>query len=61
VRIVICDENGEALSGYDSGKHFGNSLGRAIAFEKPLGALAGKTVRIKFEMKDADLYSFRFH
>ena len=61
VRIVICDENGEALSGYDSGKHFGNSLERKIGFPKPLSELSGKTVRIKFEIKDADLYSFRFY
>ena len=61
VRIVICDENGEALSGYDSGKHFGNSLGRRIEFKKSLSALASRIVRLKFEIKDADLYSFKFN
>ncbi len=60
VRIVICDENGAPIEGYDSGKHFGNSLEREIGFKAPLSALAGKTVRLRIEMKDADLYSFKF-
>jgi hypothetical protein len=61
VRITVCDENGNALEGYDSGKLFGNSLSRPVDFEKPLEALAGKPIRIKFELKDADLYSFKFN
>ena len=61
VRIYICDEEGNEIEGYDSKKHFGNSLGRTIKFEKPLSCLAGKTVRLKFEIKDADLYSFKFN
>ena len=61
VRIYICDEDGNPIEGYDSKKHFGDSLGRNIKFEKPLSALAGKTVRLKFEIKDADLYAFKFN
>ena len=61
VRIVICDENGNELEGYDSGRLFGNSLSRPVDFEGSLEDLSGKPVRIKFELKDADLYSFKFN
>ena len=60
VRITLCDADGNELEGYDSGKLFGNSLSRPVDFEKPLADLAGKPVRIKFELKDADIYSFKF-
>ena len=57
VRIIICDKMGEALSGYDSGVLFGNSVKRQVDFEKPLSALRGKEVKLKFIMKDAEIYS----
>ena len=40
---AICDENGNALEGYDSGNLFGNSLSRPVDFEKPLEALSKGT------------------
>lgn len=61
VRIRLLDEVGEAIPGYDSGAHFGDDVEREVAFEKPLAALAGKPVRMEITMKDADLYSFKFH
>ena len=60
VRVVMCDENGKALEGFDSGRLFGDSVRRPVDFAGDLRTLAGKPVRILFEMKDADLYSFRF-
>ena len=60
VRILICDEGGNAMDGYDSGILFGDSAARPVDFEKPLDLLNGRTVRIRFELEDADLYSFRF-
>ena len=61
VRIRLLDEAGEAIPGYDSGVHFGDSVEREVTFEKPLAALAGTAVRMEFTMRDADLYSFKFH
>ena len=61
VRIEMLDENGKAIEGYDSGRVFGNSIDRAVDFEKPLSDLRGKTVRMKISMRDADLYSFAFN
>ena len=60
VIVSVCDENGDALEGYRSYTMFGDSVDRPVEFEKPLSALKGKTVRLKFEMKDAHLYSFAF-
>lgn len=61
VRVEICDLNGNAIEGFDSGKIFGDSLSRPVEFEKPLRDLNGKEVKIKFTLKDADLYSFKFN
>ena len=58
IKIYICDENGDALEGYESYTIFGDSTDRPVTFEKQISALAGKTVRLKFKMKDAEIYSF---
>jgi hypothetical protein len=60
VIVSVCDENGDALEGYRSYTMFGDTVDRPVEFEKPLSTLQGKTVRLKFEMKDAHLYSFAF-
>jgi len=60
IRIVICDETGEPIEGYDSDLMWGDMVTRNVDFEKPLSELSGKTVRLKIELKDADLYSFKF-
>ena len=59
-RIEILDGEGKPIEGYDSGRLFGNSLSRPVDFDAPLSALAGKTVRLRITLADADLYSFRF-
>jgi len=60
VRVRILDESGNPIDGYDSGNHFGDSLDRPVAFEKPMADLNGKPVRLEFTLQDADLYSFQF-
>jgi hypothetical protein len=60
LHIVFCDENGNAIDGYDSGRLFGNTIERPVDFEKNLSDLNGKTVRMKISMKDAQFYSFNF-
>ncbi len=58
IRVYVCDENGNELEGYESYTVFGDSVDRPVEFAKPLAEIAGKTVRLKFKMKDADIYSF---
>jgi hypothetical protein len=65
LRIGITDEDGNPLNGFEL-DHFNTEIGDHI--EKTvswmggndLGCLAGKPVRLVFELKDADLYSIRF-
>ena len=59
VRITLCDENGSEIPGFDSGRLFGDSLDRHVDFDGDLRTLAGRPVRLKIEMSDAELYSFR--
>jgi len=58
--IDICDESGNEIDGYSSGRLFGNSLDRPVEFEKSLKALNGKNLRLRIKMKDCDFYSFIF-
>jgi len=65
IRVEIQDANGKARSGFaleDSEDHFGDSIERSVVWKNgsDLSALAGKTVRLRFALKDADLYSIKF-
>ncbi len=60
INVTVCDTEGNALEGYTSYTMFGNTTDRPVEFEKPLSELSGKTVRLKFKMQDAHLYSFVF-
>lgn len=58
IKVYVCDEDGADLEGYESYIVFGDSVERPVEFAKPLAELEGKTVRLKFKMKDAYVYSF---
>ena len=58
VTVSVCELNGEAIEGYTSYVMFGDSVKRIVEFEKNLSELKGKSVRLKFFMSDAHLYSF---
>jgi hypothetical protein len=65
IRVEIQDADGKALPGYtldDCPPVFGDALDRVVAWKggTDLTALVGKPVRLRFEMKDADLYAYRF-
>ncbi|WP_165233481.1 hypothetical protein [Aquisphaera insulae] len=66
VRVEVQDRDGKPLSGFalaDCEPVYGDALELAVGWKgnPDLGSLAGKTVRLRFEIKDADLYSYRFH
>ena len=46
----------------DATELFGDEINRTYAWKSgtDVSTLAGKTIRLRFVMKDADLYSFRF-
>ncbi len=65
LQIEVQDEHGAALPGYavaDCKEIVGDEIMRVVQWKAgpDVAALAGRTVRLKFFLKDADLYSFRF-
>ena len=65
VRVEIQDENGKAMPGFalaDCPEMIGDEIDRVISWKggMEVGKFAGKVVRLRFAMKDADLYSLRF-
>lgn len=65
IRVEIQDADGNAVEGFalaDCEEVFGDSVDGVVPWktDADLGALSGQTVRLRFELKDADLYSFRF-
>jgi hypothetical protein len=65
VRVEVQDESGEPLPGFgleDCPEIYGDEIERVVSWRtgSDLTSWAGRTVRLKIEMKDADLYSLRF-
>lgn len=65
IRVEIQDETGAPVPGYslrDSRELFGDSVEQAVSWDRnnDLGSLSGRTVRLRFLLKDADLYALRF-
>ena len=65
VRVEIQDAKGQPLPGYtlaEAVEIIGDSIERVVAWNSSLdlSALAGRPVRLRFVMKDADIYSVRF-
>ena len=63
--LELLDEAGKALPGYAAGdcqKIIGNEIRRVVSWggKDNVSALAGKPVRLRFRITDADLYSLRF-
>jgi len=70
VRVELLDEKGKPIDGFSFAECqplSGDSIDMNVKWkatknsEKSLSDLAGKTVQIRFQLKDANLYSFRFH
>ena len=65
IRVEIQDGNGKPLNGYglsEASEIFGDEIERTVVWKQRtrVGDLAGRPVRLRFVMKDADLYSIRF-
>jgi len=65
IKVEIQDEAGKPVSGYsinDAEETIGDDIERVISWKKgsDVSTLAGKTVRLRFLMKDADIYSIQF-
>ena len=65
IRVEIQDEAGRPLPGFaldDSREQIGNEIAREVTWKNgaDLATLAGRPIRLRFVMKDADLYSIQF-
>ncbi len=65
IYVEIQDIDGKVLPGYslkDCREIFGDTIEREIHWKNgsDVSALAGKPIRLRFVLKDADLFSFRF-
>lgn len=65
VRVEILDSAGQAAPGFglaDARELIGDEIARAAqwAHGTDVGRLQGRPVRLRFHLKDADVYSFRF-
>lgn len=65
VRVEAQEESGRPVPGYalsDCREIIGDHIERAVVWTggENVASLAGRAVRLRFEMKDADLYSIRF-
>ena len=65
VRIEIQDEAGKAIPGFaleDCPPVFGDAIERVVTWKggADVSALAGKVVRLRFVLRDADLFAYRF-
>jgi hypothetical protein len=65
VRVEIQDANGKPLPGYrldEAEEQFGDSIERAVVWKggSDVSSLAGRPVRLRFVLRDADLYALRF-
>jgi hypothetical protein len=62
--VEVQDEGGKPLEGFgltDCRELIGNEIEREVMWKNALvGALAGRSVRLRVVMKDADLYALRF-
>ncbi len=65
IRVEVQDVDGRPIDGFaqhDCHEIFGDEIERTVTWERgqDVSSLAEKPVRLKFFLKDADLYSFRF-
>ena len=65
LKVEIQDEKGQPVEGFslkECPEIIGDEISRIVSWKgsSDVGSLAGKTVRLRFAMKDADLYSLRF-
>lgn len=65
IRVEIQDAEGNPLPGFtlaDSSDLFGDAIERVVSWKDggDVAGLAGKPIRLRFTLSDADLYSFRF-
>ncbi len=65
VRVELQDADGKPIEGFslaDCPEQFGDALDHVVTWQNNpnLRSLSGKNIRLRFVMRDADLYSLQF-
>ena len=65
VHVEIQDAAGKPLEGFtlaDCPEHFGDTIEQSVNWKSgvDVNSLSGRAVRLRFQLKDANLYSFQF-
>ena len=65
IRVVLQEPGGKAIDGFslsDASRHVGDAIEQVVTWKSSadVSRLAGKPVRLRLVMHDADLFSFRF-
>lgn len=65
IRVEIQDSSGKPLPGFsltEANEQIGNEIERVVTWKQgsDVSSIAGKPVRLRFVIKDADLYAFHF-
>ena len=66
IRVEIQDSAGKPIHGFaldDCPEIYGDQIGQSVAWKQgsDVSKLAGQAIRLRFVIKDADLYAIRFH
>ena len=64
LRVEIQDSKGKAVEGYslsECRKIYGDEIERVVQWDKAnVGNLAGRSIRLRFVLKNADVFAFGF-
>ena len=60
VTVAITDDTGVPLENYTSQQIVGDQLDAKVEFSHSLEALKGREVRLRFQLRNASLYSYWF-
>ena len=63
VRVEVLDENARPIPGFslaDCAELRGDAVSQSVTWKRSVENLAGRTIQLRFVLRDADLYSMRF-
>lgn len=58
VYVTVCDEEGRSVKSVEM---FGNNIDAKVPFDGSLSQFRGRPVRLRFDMRDAEIFSFKFN
>jgi hypothetical protein len=60
LRVSILDDSGKEIPGFERAEVNGDWISQEVRWSADLASLEGKPVRLKFDLRDAKLFSFQF-